>query len=202
MKKILCLTPLSWATVPVHYHIAMLEMKDYGIEKGTFNLRFAYSDNAFLDYARDELAQAALKTDIDYFLWIDADQVYPRNTPEILMAHVDSGKLVVGGITPRSDNGLPMIRKRLEDGTYCYTDKVPKGLFKVDAMGMGGVMTHRSVFEKLKYPYFMMRPLNGGYLAESLSFFERCNEAGIETWCDTTLQYVHMEMKPVRLRGE
>lgn len=164
-----------------------------------------------MDKARDELAKKALEHNPDYILWLDADQSYPENTPEILMRHIDSGKSIVGGMTPlrRQSGSL--------DGTPSVWDInlkinlarhrkifINHGLLKVDGMGLGGIMTNPEVFKKMEYPWFceMWDKKRKRRLGVDLQFFANCKRAGIDVWCDTDLPYEHLEVRPIKLKAQ
>ena len=98
MKHIICCIPLSWEYIPRLFFLSWYNMQLYA--QGKYHLSIHTNTMCYSDHARDILVKEALKHKPDYILFIDADQVYPANTPEVLMKHADSGKLVVGGITP------------------------------------------------------------------------------------------------------
>jgi len=158
-----------------------------------------------MDKMRDDLVETALKCNPDYILWLDADQIYPPETPEILMWHMDNGRSVVGGITPDRGSGEPLVYEMLpDDGGVAKRDDVTvgRGLIPVDAMGFGGVMTNPEIFKKMKPPYFQMtwnRKLKAS-IGEDIKFYTNCKKYGIDVWCDTNLLYEHINTVPVKLK--
>ena len=98
MKKVICCIPLTWGYVPFDFTSSLFGMQKYGI--GKYDMGIVMFGCAYLDRTRDELAEMASKENPDYVLYLDVDQTYPADTIEILMGHIDSGKKVVGGITP------------------------------------------------------------------------------------------------------
>jgi len=193
MKKVVVVVPLSWDYVPTHFLLCWTKMVVDSF--GRYNMSVITNRMPYLDYARDSLVKEALKDNADYVLWLDADQIYPDETVEILMNHIDSGKLIVGGVTPHRGTGQPMI--------YDFTDKehvvkfrknLGKGIIKIGGMGMGGVMVHPDVFAKLEYPYFQMKwnDETNRKAGEDVVFYQNCKNAGIDVWCDTDLRYEHI----------
>jgi len=158
----------------------------------------------YLDSLRDLLVAKALSGDPDYILWLDADQTYPNNTPEVLMKHVDDGKLVVGGVTPHRITRQPLIydwlEKPAEDGEifkYRSKNNHLTGIQQVGGMGMGGVMVNPRVYSELLMPsYFQMiyDAEKGRTTGEDVVFYKKCHDAGINIWCDYDLLYNHMAM--------
>ncbi len=151
--------------------------------------------------ADDDLVKASMRHKPDYILWIDADQTYPENTPEVLMKHIDSGKSIVGGLTPQNIEGGANIYNFVHNkGILTRIDVAPgHGLVKCEAMGMGGVMMKPEVFEKLELPCFTMRwedsiSRNPG---EDVQFYANCKKANIDVWCDTDLAFGHIATRSV-----
>jgi len=176
---------------------------------GKYEFTMLTCGGCYLDKARDELAKKALEEKADYILWLDADQSYPANTPEVLMKHIDGDKLIVGGITPlrRKSQSLdgkpntwnldPETRKAIHRDIFLH-----QGLIKVEAMGLGGVMMNPEVFKKVEFPWFcqMWNTEKKYCLSVDLQFYENCKKAGVEVWCDTDLIYTHWEVRPIELK--
>ena len=208
MKTVLCCMHLSWEYVPKVFALSLFNMAVYA--SGRYNLGLLSGGGCYSDDAGDTLAQKALTFRPDYILWLDADQEYPYNTPEILMNHIDGGKLVVGGLTPlkkKHEGGLdgkPSIWDLDIDAVLVRHREVylHQGLVKVDAMGLGGIMMHPSVFKTMEYPWFRriwnqdVKKLFGA----DYSFYANCKEAGIDVYCDTDLIFGHVQVGLIPLR--
>ena len=90
---------------------------------------------------------------------------------------------------------------------------------KIGGIGMGFVLIHRSVFEKLNkhyselkyfpglnnsnypitekeyhnsYHYFAEMNKEGKYLGEDMSFFHRVSDIGYDVWLDTSIELQHI----------
>lgn len=178
-----------------------------GYAGGKYVLGMMIANCCYMDKMRDDLAQDALKHNPDYILYLDVDEVYPMQTPEILMEHIDSGKLVVGGMTPDKNDGSPLIYNIVNQskGLILKRDDVKpgQGLVKVDAMGMGGVMISPKVFKKMKSPYFEMNwnTTTKDVIGEDVRFYLNCKKFGIDVYCDTNLVYEHLRMTPTKIAG-
>lgn len=195
MKHITVCIPFARDFIYNEFMISWTRMFIYA--QGRYLLALVTINGPYIDANRDALVQEALKMNTDYVLFLDDDQTYPKETPEILMGY---DKDIVGGITPRKETATPMI--------WDYNDRVEiwnslggrKGLVKVDGMGMGGVLIKADVFPKLQYPYFKRdsgQTYNG--CGEDIAFYLQCKDAGVEVWADTDLRYGHMAMREVRL---
>lgn len=199
MKRIVACMPLSWDFVPALFLHSWNKIMYYA--QGKYDLRLISTSSCYMDKMRDDLIPAAQRHKPDYMLWIDADQTYPENTPEILMKHIDSGKSIVGGLTPQNMTGGANVYDIVHSkGILMRKDIEPEqGLIKIDAMGMGGVMTHPDVFEKLELPCFTMRwdDRIARYPGEDVQFYANCKKAGIDVWCDTDLVYGHLVTRAI-----
>lgn len=204
MKNIACCIHLSWDFVPKQFMMSCFKMMAYAT--GKYDLGILCSGGCYMDKVRDALVEESLKNDPDYILWLDADQVYPEDTPEILMKGIDSGKSVVGGVTPLRRYREPLDGKpsvwdiNLESNIGHRRDiSLNYGLIRVDGMGLGGVMMNPEIFKKLEYPWFFQvwdkekarRP------GVDLQFYGNCKRAGIDVWCDTNLFFEHLETRPI-----
>jgi hypothetical protein len=201
-KMVLCCLPLSWEYVPRFFFLSWYDMHQYSF--GKYRMVIMTSEGAYSDQLRDKMATEATKVNPDYILWIDADQTYPWNTPEILMKHIDDGKMVVGVVVPHRGSGLPNVWTSIPD-TPLFNPRdisLKCGVIKVDAMGLGGVMMHPSVFKKIPYPWFRMswdkefnvRP------GMDFTFYNNCKRNGIDVWCDTNLVFGHLAVGEVPMK--
>jgi len=194
-KRLAIALPLSWSHVPAPFFLSFVQMCLKSA--GNYRLSIYNTNTSLIDKMREALAEELLELKPDYVLWIDADQLYRMDTIDKLVGHVDSGHLVVGGVTPDKMTGKPMVYKFINDAGSCARDRnfeVSRGLVKVDAMGFGGIMMAGSVLQTIKPPFF---PRNwdaamSSYVGEDFGFYDKCRKAGIDVWCDTDLHYSHM----------
>ena len=171
---------------------------------GKYTLAFIAVQCPYIDIARDILVKQALDKKSDYIMFLDDDQTYPPNTPEILMKHIDDGKLIVGGVTPIRCSGKPMIWDYKEElGKPVAMWDTAEGMTdvkKASGMGMGGVMIDLSVFQTLSPPYFKISGDSREYMryGEDIIFYLKCKDVGIDVWCDTNLRYGHLDIREIR----
>ena len=198
LKIVVCI-PLSWAYVPRRFFLNFIGIMQDTQKKG-IELIPLTNQSAILDKNRDDLVEAALKYDANYMLWLDADQIYPNDVVDKLLKHMN-GRLVVGGVAPRRDDGAPLIYDFVEtDGEFaCVPSQkvLNRGLVEVDSMGFGGIMINPKVFEKIPFPRFKMWATSKTYVGEDIEFFRQCKLKGIKVYCDTGLHYGHLHVRPV-----
>ena len=201
-KLVICCLPLSWDYVPRYFFLSWYDMHQYSF--GKYRLAIMTSDGAYSDTLKDNMAQSVIPLNPDYILWLDADQTYPANTPEVLMKHIDDGKMVVGGMVPHRTTGNPNVWKSIP-GSHLYQPRgvyPDEGLIKVDGMGFGGVMMNPGVFRKMEYPWFRMswdKEINDR-LGMDFVFYANCKRAGIDVWCDTDLVFGHLAVHKVPMK--
>jgi len=205
MKEVVCLVPLSWDFVPACFFNSWIAMSEYAY--GRYRLQMIATRSPYLDSLRDLLVERALSGNPDYILWLDADQSYPAETPEILMKHVDDGKLVVGGITPHRATAQLMVYDFIPEEPYKFLYRIRNnrlhGIQKIGGMGMGGVMVHPKVYrELLEKPFFQMSydKKEGRQAGEDVVFYKNCQQAGVDVWCDYDLYYKHMAQVEIGIR--
>jgi len=207
MKTVICCMHCSWEYVPKFFALSLFDMAQYAA--GKYNLALLTNGGCYSDTSKDALAKQVLTYNPDYILWLDADQTYPMDTPEILMKYIDDGKMVVGGLTPlkkKSNNGLdgkPSIWDLDTDAVLVRHREVAlhQGLVKVDGLGLGGIMVNPEVFKIMEFPWF--RRIWGKdkqLFGADYAFYANCKEAGIDVYCDTDLIFGHVHVSLIPLR--
>ena len=174
--------------------------------------------------ARNILSKMAIDQGYDRIMWLDSDMVFPADLLDRLNADMDNGCRYVSGMYFTRKNPIhPVIYRetgyRQEAGgtvPYCtpvddkqYTTSLmesfdytvsgknnPDGVFEVAATGMGCCLMETSVIQEV-FNHFGLpfTPMPG--FGEDLSFCRRCEELGIQMWCDSSLQCGHIAQKVV-----
>lgn len=192
--------PASWLYIPTFFFVSWTQMITRAL--GKFQLHISFISQSLIEDMREGLAKIFLGSPAKVSIWFDADQEYPADTIEKLYDHYVNGYEVVGGVTPHRATSMPMVYK-FNPETYKYDQIDPfplnRGLVEVDAMGFGGVMVARSVFEKIEPPYFERFRIKRGVqrYGEDFCFFHRCREKGIKIYADTDLLYKHIVNVPI-----
>ena len=191
MKTIACCIPCNWDFIPMKFFTSWMGMMIYA--QGRYEMLLLISRTSNIGEMRQEAVKEAVINGADYILHLDADEVYPPETPKILMNHVDNGLEVVGGLYVSRDFGIYSAFMFKEDpfGIVPAKIKPNTGLQKVDTRGMGGVMTALDVYRKIPQPWFQGVVGHG----EDVAFCKKCKDAGIDVWIDTDLHFGHLTFK-------
>lgn len=164
--------------------------------------------NTLVYDARNMLADMAIREGYDRILWIDSDMVFDSDLLVRLAKDMDGGKRFVSALCFTRKNPIkPCIYsgtgyKKAGDGERYETymtciEKYPKdSLFKVRACGLAACMMDvsvlKDVYNKFGTPF---SPIAG--FGEDLSFCRKCDELGIEMWCDSRIKVGHIAQKVV-----
>jgi hypothetical protein len=151
------------------------------------------------------------KNKADWLLWVDSDVVISPEKFLKLWNKKDKDKHpIVTGVYFTSKNPeeplmvpLPTIFNFSEqkDGRVNIqpVHPMPKDKFiRVDAAGMGFVLMHRSIVDKIieavpDASMFLEAGSEKTFIGEDIYFFALCNKAGVEVWCDTSATVQHMK---------
>lgn len=126
---------------------------------------------------RTLLAQDALATGADWFLWLDADMTFPPDLLRRMLAH---RREILSCNCAR--------RNRYPIETINQVDPNARGLLPAAAAGMAVMLTARSVFERTPAPWFEPHWLpEGQYVGEDVSFCFKARAAGFGVWIDADL---------------
>ena len=140
---------------------------------------------------RNELIQMFRKTEHDHILFLDSDQTIPVEAPERLKM---LEQLVVSGLYAINLNGVLRWAVGLipYGDNYTWLAGLPTNPMPVGAVGAGCLLIHRSVFEKIEWPWFDFELGKGGNIkGEDYSFSRKCTESGIEIWLDPRILSGH-----------
>jgi len=126
----------------------------------------------------------------DYVLFMDSDNVI---TPKDLKKLVEDDKEIVSGVYfHRGFPYLPVVYEYDTNATgFINSNKIFKGLKRIDGAGLGACLIKKSVFEKLRKPYFEFNAFGNGS-TEDFDFFEKCRKSGVELWADWDVPIGHI----------
>lgn len=143
-------------------------------------------------FNRNRLTVTFLKSECDWILYLDDDQILLPGTIDRLIAH---GKDVVSGVYLCRDYPfLPLVFGREnEDGKVgfreCKADET--GLIPIVSAGAGCLLVHRRVIETLTFPYWTIGQIQPDALSDDIDFCRRVRQAGFEIWCDLDTRVGH-----------
>lgn len=152
--------------------------------------------------ARNEIAQEALDTGLDWVFFLDDDQLFGADVLLKLLGHPES---IVLGLTMLrcSYNGLfrpiwsdqPMVEI---GGKPAWSpvnriETEPNGLMRLTSGTGGGVLIRREVFETVARPWWQMGQYDPEMFWEDIFFYDRAREAGFTVWGDPQVRFGHYQ---------
>jgi len=152
----------------------------------------------YVDVNRNKIVEEALKQGTTHLMFIDADMIFPETGILQLLARE---KAVIGAnynvrLDPTSPDRTGPTVKMFDDAgkpISVRTQDLPKEPFKCYAVATGFMMIQADVFKQLAFPYFdAYQEANGTHHTEDVDFCRKVNEAGLEVWCDPTIQMGHI----------
>jgi hypothetical protein len=146
--------------------------------------------------ARNKLAQES--SNYDAILYVDSDQILPKNTLCRLHQILNRNVLVAAGWSMMAVGDARTNIAKYNAATIGYDffllDQVPEGVITVDAIGFAATLIDSSVFKKIEYPYFKyVEYPNRTVLSEDLYFCDQLRRGGISIKCDTSLKITHIK---------
>lgn len=211
-KTVALLCPVAETLDPVIFQHT-LAMVSFSSQNGVKIKDVGVTKRTLVHSARNALAKGFLQTDNEWAFWMDADMLLPSNTIVKLLetAEKTGGKFVTGIYYQRLGEHFPVLWKKdpeTIDGERLFSDPKlrhdgkeaykhhyvvpsPNAVepFRADVCGFGCVLMHRSILEKLEYPYFKMITDD---CSEDFYFCLQAKKAGVELWADPSLTLGHM----------
>jgi|ERR1700761_548522 len=205
IKKVAVGIPLKGHTPPKSYNDRMLMAFSLGIKEAEQRLNneavryefyWFFVGEIFIPFAREFLADMALKYDCDYLFMIDDDMLAPLDLVYKLLAH---DKDIVGALAfTRNPPHNPVIYQ-LKQGwdpvsrsRYYANQHVlnyPRNaLVECDAVGFGAVLINTRLFKNMPKPWFMSSASCG----EDVLFCAKAREAGYKVYMDTSQKLGHL----------
>ena len=153
------------------------------------------------------------KTDTEWLLWVDSDVVIsPEGFLKLWNQKDKDERPIMTGVYFTTDNPeeplmvpMPTIFNFIvgdgDEGGFGLTrvHPLPKDkLIQVSAAGMGYVLMHRSVVDRIRKElpdaqFFMEMGRGTKFIGEDIYFFALCEKAGVPLWCDTSVTAPHMK---------
>lgn len=168
-----------------------VKSKGVPILKGKF---FEDAKERIVD-SRNILRQEVLDKGYDYFLSLEQDVIPPRNVIQKLLSH---GKEVVSGVyfmifaKDGQTKVLPLLWKKIWDSSsirpVSEKELASDNLLKVDFCGLGCVLIHRSVLEKVKFRYLE----NNKNVFDDIYFCDDTVKQGFSIFADMSVKCKHL----------
>ncbi len=170
------------------------------------------ANSSLISQGRSKIANFFVNnTDYEWLFFLDSDIGFD---PADVLKLMKSGKSIACAAYPMKT--IP-IRYNF---TVSQPEQRERNLLKIESMGLGFAMIHRSVFLDIKnaygaelhyipddgssnvphsqeekynsYHYFLEMKKNGSYMAEDISFFARARSVGHAAWLDTEVELCHI----------
>lgn len=168
--------------------------------QSNYGINIQFLKSSILYISRENLALAALKSEADYLMFLDSDQIIQKDTIDRMAYHLDKGEDIVTTLIFRKDPPFqPCI--------FSYQEELPNrqiGLkfydveqedltkpFYVESCGMGCAMMKVNIFKNLPQPWFLPRP----YTGEDIAFIWEVRQKGYKILCDPTIEIGHVGYK-------
>ena len=152
--------------------------------------------------ARNYLVQEGLKTSAERFLFLDDDVIAPGDG---LISLLQTSFPMVCGLymakKSKEDRGLAAWMKNPNGTGYLPIDPKQNGRYvSVDVTGLGFALIHRSVFERVSYPWFEW-PVEGP--SEDFWFFVKAaKEIDVRPVVDRDIKCLHIGVFTVDCNNE
>jgi hypothetical protein len=165
------------------------------------------SDGPLIHKNRESVIRYWLSsTDVDWLLFIDSDIVFTPDDVKFLCQSADSkNKKIVSGLyfTIQKIEPLfpyPVVFIRTEEGQYLALSEIEENsVSMIDAAGLGFVLIHRSVVEKMLSTYRLSEIFVSSQFGEDIAFFEKVHEIGEDVYLDTRASVKHMKRYSIDL---
>lgn len=151
-------------------------------------------------YARETMAQEALKLNCEWMLFIDDDMIVPTGMFTELMKHADEADIIAPLCFQRVAPYKPVIYKAILEKTVdggIFIKEIDnvldypinsKGYF--DAVGFGVVLIKTEIFKKMQAPWFFSNTM----LGEDIYFCMRAKDMGYKILVDTRIKVGHLAL--------
>ena len=160
--------------------------------KASVELEYLTASLANLPLVREMLVAEARKKGADYILWIDADQTFPEDALERLLA---ADRPVIGcnipsRIPPHAPSAARAAPGKVER-VQTTAELAARGeIERVDAMGLGFCLMKMNVLDGIEGPLFQFaQGKDGTLIGEDIWMFQRLREHGVDVFIDHGLSW-------------
>ena len=136
----------------------------------------------YIHQMRNDIVKTAMEIKADYVMFIDSDMVFPSDGILKLLSH---NKDVIGGNYNARKFPLESTVRVVDDnGNFLSTQLPTDKIAKVFAVPTGFMLIKLSAIKDIPHPFDFDRQQDGSLIGEDVNFCKRCNEKGLEVWCD------------------
>ena len=190
----------TFIAIPCLEQVPALFMQSLAMLRRAGDTEIGIEVGSLVYAARNNLAQAAIKSEADQVLWLDSDMVFTPDLLERMSSVVKENDIdmLTALCFRRKPPYTPTIYDLLEYNeqiskcSFTQFLSIPEERFKVGGCGFAGVLMGTdvlmSVFSKFNGRAF--DPLVG--MGEDISFCWRARQCGYEIWCDPEITMGHV----------
>jgi len=165
-------------------------------EQKQHEIYLVFSNLRPIEHNRNTLVQEFLKSNNDYLLMIDSDNIPAKNPIELIHFQKDIISCPVW-IYQQGHKHLNVYRQK-ENEDYLVPIENEKGLKEIDATGTGVILLSRKVLETIKKPFERKFDENGiEEIGQDIYFSMKAKEAGFRLF--THFDYISKHYKLVEL---
>ena len=188
----------TFIAVPSLEYVPALFTQSLTMLRRTGDTQVGFEVGSLVYVARNNLAQAAIRSEADQVLWLDSDMVF---TPDLLEKMQSVSKendidILTALCFRRKHPFTPTIYDKMDykDGKCYFTQflSIPEERFQVGGCGMAGTLMGTDVLMSVmaKYNGRLFDPLEG--MGEDISFCWRARQCGYDIWCDPSITMGHV----------
>lgn len=149
-----------------------------------------FQSGCYVHDNRERIVKAAKEAGSDYLFFVDTDMYLADNTLKQLLAHK---KEIIGvNYNQREFPLRSTVKFADENDNILEVPDLPRELFTCYAVGTGCMLIDMKVFEKIEPPYFSFDVYGGEIMGEDVWFCRQAKRAGINVWCDPTINVSHI----------
>lgn len=117
-----------------------------------YDVNFLMLQGSLISAQRQKLAELAKEQKSKYILWLDSDMLFPSNIIDLLLAHQKD--IVACNYSTRLPPYKGVAYQKIGDWNSWVKPSMDVTLLSVEAVGMGCMLVHTDVFDKLDKPWF------------------------------------------------
>jgi hypothetical protein len=178
----ICVPVRDFVTAPFSYSLANLTAH---CARQDMRIQLNMLMGSEVAMQREQLADQALASGCTHILWLDSDMQFPPNILDKLLSH--DRDIVAVNYSTRVEPCKPVAFKCNDDLNNRVTNT--HGIEEVSAVGMGGMLVKRKVYEDMDKPYFSVEWSEGyeNLIGEDMYFCNKAVYYDYSIWVDNEL---------------